>query len=162
MTLSSTSPNVRPITFKPAVLVNLPLILVGTAIVVYAVINAAWPSDFVNAPYNQTVSHQDRLTGHDRPADWPVETPLPRKSGYQLRRVLDGLVYYVLIQAVMAVIGLLIYGQRNFYLLLMVSGVYGIAYVAGLGVSTVGPLLSAGGFALILWGAVLGWLTSTR
>lgn len=161
MTLLSTSRNV-PTTLKPVLLVNVPLILVGLAIVVYAVLSAAWPSDFVNARRDQTVSHQERLTGHDRPADLPSEIALQRKPGYQLRRVLDGLVYYVIIQAALAIIGLVLYGERSLYLLLMVSGIYGIAYTAGLGVSTVGPILSASGFALLLWGAVLGWLTSMR
>lgn len=134
---------------RGTILVSLPLVLVGLLVVVFALLQAAWPADYKNASYHY-VSHWERLTGNDAPSE------VEREAGYNIRRTLDTLIYYMVLQSIVAVIGLAWLNERNLYLLLMVSGVYGILYAAGLGL-VIGPILTAAGFGLVLWGATLGY-----
>ncbi|NDJ86059.1 MAG: hypothetical protein GYB66_09250 [Chloroflexi bacterium] len=135
---------------------SLPLMVIGLFICLYALVNAAWPPDYANALPDASVSHRDRLIGNDKPED--VES-VERETGYQIRRFLDALAYFMLIQSVVAIVGLAWFTERALYLLLMVSGLYGVLYAAGLG-NIIGPILFAGGFALVLWVAVLGWFAT--
>ncbi len=134
-----------------SILVNLPLMIIGLLLVVIALLEGAWPADYENARYHY-VSHWDRLTGNDAPDNLEVN----RETGYYIRRTLDTIIYFMVLQGVVAVVGLAWLNERNLYLLLIVSGVYGILYAAGTGL-VIGPILTATGFALVLWGAALGY-----
>lgn len=144
---------------RDTILFSLPLSIIGLFIVVYALLNAAWPPDYVDAPDQPGVSHIRRLLGDDAPKDLPATIEVKRSDGYQLRRVLDALIYYVVLQGIIAVVGLAWLTERYLYGLLVVSGLYGTIYAATLG-NVIGPILTIVGFALVLWGAVLGWLTT--
>ncbi len=119
--------------------------------VVLALLYAAWPPDFV-APFPmENVSHWDRMTGNDMPDNRIVD----RTDGYAIRRGIDALAYYTVFQAIVAVIGLAWTGDRNMYILLVISGLFGIAYSASLGI-VIGPLIASVGYALILWSGIFG------
>ena len=142
---------------RDTILFSLPLSIIGLFIVVYALLNAAWPPDYEGAAFQRGVSHIDRLMGDDAPEDVTIE--IERSDGYRLRRVLDVLIYYMVLQSIVAIIGLAWLTERYLYGLLLVSGLYGMIYAATLG-NVIGPILIIVGFALVLWGAVLGWLTT--
>jgi hypothetical protein len=143
---------------RSAILASLPLVIVGLFLVMFALVNAKWPPDYLDAPYGQAVSHWQRLTGDDAPAP-PGGQPLEvtRPTGYELRRFLDALVYFAVLVGLGSVIGLAWLGERLFYLPLMVVGLYGLCYAAGIGLS-IGPMLAAAGFAPVFLGAMLGWI----
>lgn len=138
------------------ILANLPITLLGVALVVWALVDTAWPADFVSAFPSDTVSHWERLTGNDAPEDRIVQ----RSGGYAIRRGVDALAYYMVFQSIVAIIGLAWFNDRNMYVLLLISGVFGVAYSASLGI-TIGPLIAAVGYGLILWSGVLGLYSTT-
>ena len=142
------------------ILASLPLVIVGLLIVIFALLNAAWPPDYVGSEFrNQRVSHWQRLGGSDLPEDVLPDQEFERSSGYRIRRTLDALIYYMVFQAIVAVIGLAILNDRRLFFLLFISSVYGIFYAASMGI-IIGPLLTITGFALVLFSTVLGWFTS--
>lgn len=139
------------------ILANLPITLVGVALVVFALLEAAWPPDFVAPLPVETVSHWERMTGNDMPANRIVE----RREGYAIRRGIDALAYYTVFQSVVAVVGLAWSGDRNMYVLLVISGLFGVAYAASLGI-IIGPLIAAVGYALILWSGIFGMYSTVN
>ncbi len=142
------------------IMVGLPLMIVGLFIVVFALVNAPWPADFKDARNDQAVSHWQRMTGNDIPEEL-LQFGVERASGLRIRRILDALMYYMVFQAIVAIVGLAWIGERGLYWLLMISGIYGILYAAWLGI-LVGPILASCGFALVLWGAVFGWFSTQK
>lgn len=146
---------------RDAILISLPIGVIGLFMVVYALLNAAWPPDYENATASRTVSHPDRLLGHDIPPELATSGIVQRPEAYQLRRILDALVYYGAFQAILSIIGLAWWTKRFFYVPLALSGFYGTLYAASLG-SIIGPILTLFGFALVFWVGVLGWLTTTN
>ncbi len=138
------------------VLAGLPMALLGIFIVVLALLYMAWPPDFKDAPFNFTVSHWDRMAGSDVPAGQTVERP----SAYPIRRGLDALAYYMVFQSLVAVAMLAWMGDRTMYLLLVVSGGYGMVYAASSGLY-IGPIVAAVGYGMVLWSGILGWSAST-
>lgn len=138
------------------VLSSLPITLIGVTIVVFSLLYAAWPPDYLDAHFTATVSHWDRLTGNDVPVGQTVERP----SSYAIRRGLDALAYYMVFQSLVAVSVLAWAADRTMYLLLLVSGGYGIIYAASMGLH-IGPILTVIGFAMVLWSGLLGWSAST-
>jgi hypothetical protein len=142
-----------------AILASLPLITFGLFLIVFALVNAAWPPDYLNPPAGQTVSHWRRLIGDDVPGAPPPQVLRP--VAYELRRLLDGLVYVGVMAGIVSVVGLGWFGERLYYLPLMVTGLCGLLYSAGLGI-VIGPMLASAGFALVLLGAILGWLVTQR
>jgi hypothetical protein len=67
--------------------------------------------------------------------------------------------YFAVVQAIVAMIGLTLMGERYLYLLPMVSGLFGLIYSAMLGL-IIGPILFATGSALVLVGGIMGFLTT--
>ncbi|PJF45207.1 MAG: hypothetical protein CUN55_00120 [Phototrophicales bacterium] len=141
---------------QQAVLAGLPIGLMGVLLVVLALLYMAWPPNFKNAPSSYTVSHWDRMAGTDTPEGQNVERP----SGYIIHQGLDALAYYMVFQSLVAIGGLAWTGDRSMYLLLMVSGSYGIIYTASLGL-VIGPIVAAVGYGMVLWLGILGWSAHT-
>lgn len=139
-----------------AILSGLPIALVGIFVVVLSLLYMAWPPDFKNVPYGYSVSHWDRMTGADAPEGETVERP----TGYAVRRGLDALAYYMVFQSLVAIAVLAWVGDRTMYMLLIVSGGYGIIYTASTGL-LIGPILAAVGYGMVLWLGILGWSAST-
>jgi uncharacterized membrane protein len=142
------------------ILASLPLVIVGLLIVIFALLNAAWSPDYEGAAHrNQRVSHWQRLGGDDLPEDRLPDQEFERSSGYRVRRTLDALIYYMVFQAIVAVVGLALLNDRRLLLLLFISSIYGILYAVSMGI-VIGPLLTIVGFALVLFSTIFGWLTS--
>lgn len=134
---------------------SLPLILIGTALVILALWRAPWPADLLKSIPNYSVSHQERMLGRDLP-EGATETQRP--DGYSLFRIFDGLVYFALVQVVMATALFLWTGQRFLLLLVMVAGLYGALYSITLGL-VIGPQMAYVGFSGIFFAALLSWMT---
>lgn len=142
------------------ILASLPLVIIGLLIVIFALLNAAWSPDYEGATFsNHRVSHWQRLGGNDLPEDSLPDEEFERPSGYRLRRTLDALIYYMVFQAIVAVIGLALLNDRRLLFLLFISSIYGILYGVSMGI-VIGPLLTIMGFALVLFSTIFGWFTS--
>ena len=139
-------------------LFSLPLILMGLFLVVVALLFAAWPANYQDPPRSHFVSHWERLTGNDLPENI---TEVERTGNYRIRRTLDAVIYYMVIQGIIAIIGLAWLEERFLYWLLMVSGLYGVVYAMGIGL-IIGAMITLVGSTLILWGAIIGWLAANN
>ncbi len=142
---------------RGAVWVSLPLLILGFFLVAFALFNAAWPPDYLNADPSQHVSHWNRMMGKDRPIFNGAEVEVERPPAYAARRIVDAVAYISVIIGVLLLLGLAWWGERVFYLPLMVIGLYGLFYAIGLGI-VIGPILAAAGYTPIFLGAILGWL----
>lgn len=136
---------------------SLPLMIFGLFLVAFALFNAAWPPDYVDPIFGQTVSHWKRTMGNDAPLINGEPAKVERPPAYEARRVVDGLAYVSLVMATLLLLGLAWVGERIFFLPLMVIGLYGLCYSVGLGI-VIGPMLAAAGYAPVFLGSVLGWL----
>jgi hypothetical protein len=108
---------------------------------------------------------------------WPVvgKADAPPEFGPQFQRVLAGLggesqrgiagvvvdlsVYAILIGVVLMALRTLRTGKRDWLGGLIVAGLLGMAYVTGM-VLYIGPMISACGFSLIVFGGVVAWLAA--
>lgn len=126
--------------------------LLGGAIVILALLFMSWPPDYDNPFPYENVSHWARMTGNDAPDGRAVARP----SFYAVRRGLDALAYYMVFQSLVAIVGLAVVNDRNMYVLLIISGVYGIVYGGALGIA-LAPLTVAIGYAFILWAGIFGF-----
>lgn len=130
--------------------------VIGTGLVILALVAGPWPPDLLNARPGYTVSHQQRLLGKDAPED---AAEVERKPGYLLFRVFDGLVYVALSLVVIAMLALVFWRSRLFLMLMMVAGSYGAVYAMALGL-IVGPQMAFVGFSCIFFAAVISWITT--
>ncbi|MBI5930529.1 MAG: hypothetical protein HY862_14570 [Chloroflexi bacterium] len=142
---------------RGAVWVSLPLLILGFFLVAFALFNAAWPPDYLNADSGQHVSHLDRMLGKDQPIFNGTKVEVERPPAYLARRIVDAVAYISVIIGVLLLLGLAWWGERVFYLPLMVIGLYGLCYSVGLGI-VIGPTVAAAGYTPIFLGAVIGWL----
>lgn len=157
MVLDSTS---QENAFLHRFLVNLsilPVIVLGFLMVIFALGFAPWQADFEEATNFDTVSHWNRFTGNDLPENRDVERP----SGYLVRRIFDGTIYVSVIFGGMTVIALGFINRAWVFLPMIVLGLYGLLYAATSGL-TVGPMILAGGYAMVFFGAIFGWITSPK
>lgn len=135
---------------------TLPMIVIGFLIIIFALKEAPWEPDYVDAPPWESVTHWERALGNDIPAEgMEVERP----AGYSARRLLDFVIYGTIPLGAIAILLLGIFNNPTLFGILVGIGFYGIIYAGSSGF-TAGPLITAGGYALILVSATLGWLTS--
>lgn len=108
---------------------------------------------------------------------WPIiATPeVPPDFGPQFQRVARGLtgenprgivgvivdlsIYAILIAAVLMAVRTLRTGKRDWLGGVVVAGLLGMAYVTGM-VLYIGPMVSACGFSLIVFGGLVAWLAA--
>lgn len=134
---------------------SLPLISLGTLLVIVSLWKAPWPADLLKPIPNYTVSHHERFLGRDAPDGVDVgEHP----EGYLLFRIFDGVVYLALVQVILATLGLLLLGSRFLLVLVMLAGLYGAIYSVTLGL-VIGPQMAFIGFSCIFFAAFISWLT---
>ncbi len=134
---------------------SLPMVVIGFLIVIFALKEGPWKADYVNASPWDIVSHWQLATGDDTPDGREVERP----QGYEMRRLLDFVIYGTIPLGAVTILLLGILNHPSLFAILMGIGFYGIVYAGSTGL-TGGPLMTAGGYALILVSATLGWLTS--
>lgn len=142
---------------RGAVWASLPLVIFGFFLVAFALFNAAWPPDYLNANANQHVSHWNRMVGKDKPIFNGATLEVERPPAYLARRIIDAVAYISIIIGILLLMGLAWWGERVFYLPLIVIGLYGLFYSIGLGI-VIGPIVAVAGYTSIFLGAALGWL----
>ncbi|MCI0711982.1 MAG: hypothetical protein L0154_17645, partial [Chloroflexi bacterium] len=98
-----------------------------------------------------------RFTGNDLPENRDLKRP----SGYMVRRIFDGTIYVSVIFGGITVIALGFINRAWVFLPMIVIGLYGLLYAATSGL-TVGPMILAGGYAMVFFGAIFGWVTSPK
>ncbi|HEX3049289.1 MAG TPA: hypothetical protein VHP83_01440 [Aggregatilineaceae bacterium] len=138
------------------ILGSVPIITLGLLIVTYAILRAPWPSDPMS-PGWKPVSHLERVKGEQHPPDAVVIMNGPDKDlMWYARRGMDGIVVLMLaLGYVCVVLALWQSGQRPLMVLTVIGGL-GVFYSAFIGLY-LGPILTMGGFSLVLFGAGLGW-----
>ena len=140
---------------QSSILSGLPMALIGVVIVVIALLFMVWPPDFEGSFPTDNVSHWARLMGEDSPS----ERPVVRTDYYAVRRGVDALAYYMVFQSLVAIGGLALFADRHMYILLIISGLFGVVYAGALGL-VIGPMIAAVGYAFILLSGILGWYSN--
>ena len=134
---------------------TLPMMVVGFLLIIFALREAPWEPDYENAPPWESVTHWERAIGDDIPEGIQAERP----TGYAGRRLLDYVIYGTIPLGAITILLLGMFNNPTLFGILVGIGFYGVIYAGSSGF-TAGPLMIAGGYALILVSATLGWLTS--
>lgn len=134
---------------------TLPMIVIGFLLIIFALREAPWQPDYENVPAWESVTHWERAVGDDIPEGIEAE----RVGGYDARRLLDFVIYGTIPLGAITILLLGIFNNPSVFGILVGIGIFGIIYAGSSGF-TAGPLMLAGGYALILVSAILGWLTS--
>ncbi len=140
---------------RRALLVGVPVILLGLLLVTVAMLKAPWPSDPASL-YNTTVSYSERLQG--KSVISAAETRTPDWYG---RRVFDGLALGLLVTGYFSVVLMIWSNEWRALILLVLLGMGGTLYGGSVGLYA-GPILTTGGFALVLFGAGLNLISQTH
>jgi hypothetical protein len=131
---------------------SIPIITLGLLLVTIAMLLAPWPPDQAVST-NRSVSYLERIAG--RQIDVPTG-----QSGKTLvwygRRVLDVLLVCILVMGYGSMALLAWRSEHRALIALIVIGALGTLYTGFLGLYP-GPILAAGGFALVLFDAGLNW-----
>jgi hypothetical protein len=135
-----------------SILVSMPIIVLGLIIVTFAVLKAPWPPD--PRQYGRTVSHFERLRGDQ--AESAASENDSEDADWYWRRVIDGAVLLALVLGYAGTCALIGLNQPRVLPGLMANGLVGVICGAWGGLE-LGPMLTAGGFSLTLFGAGLGW-----
>jgi hypothetical protein len=137
---------------RRTLLAGVPVILAGLLLVTVAMLKAPWPSDPLSL-VNTTVSYSGRLRGLTITAS----SKTPEWYG---RRVFDGLALGLLFTGYISV-GLIIWANEwRVLIVLVLVGIGGVLYGGSIGL-TIGPILTTGGFALVLFGAGLNLISQS-
>ena len=131
--------------------------LVGLLLVIVSLVWGKWLPDYENANRGHVVTHQQRLLGQDEPLGASVE----RRPGYIFYRVLDGLVYLALAQAMMGLLALTWRYDHFFVGLMAAAGLYGMIYCAEQGL-IVGAQIAFVGFSFIFMASGLELLSNYK
>ncbi|NDJ79171.1 MAG: hypothetical protein GYB65_23215 [Chloroflexi bacterium] len=147
------------------ILTVVPIVVLGLLMVTFALVAAPWPSDPSAPIADQTVSHIERLRGKQpEPLPFPAEEEQDKNAAWYGRRVFDGMIWLLVVAGYLSVLALWRYPQwlsaTWVSLAWIMLGAVGVLYGALIGLYP-GPILTAGGFALVLIGGGLGW-TSQR
>ncbi|MBX3081341.1 MAG: hypothetical protein KF716_06870 [Anaerolineae bacterium] len=123
------------------------IVLIGTAIVLVALLLLQWPIVKQAGP----------------PADYGPQFQRILVVGESSRgivgAIVDVSVYAMLIAAIVLAVRTLRTGRRDWLSPLIVVGLLGLAYVTGM-VLYIGPMVGACGFSLIIFGGLVGWIAS--
>lgn len=141
---------------RSALASSLPIVTIGLLIVTVAMLFGPWPSDpFISGA--KTISHLDRLRGTIvGPSSVTVDEDAFKTTAWYARRVFDGVSLGLLVGGYAGVALAIWHNVTGALLALTLIGVMGILYAAVVGLYP-GPILTLGGFSLVLIGAGLGW-----
>jgi hypothetical protein len=133
---------------------SVPIVTLGLLLVTLAMLLGPWPPDQAT-PTNGSISYFERIGGRQIgvPAGQSGKTPV-----WYGRRVLDVLVFCMLIMGYGSMALLAWQNEHRALIALIVIGVLGTLYAGFVGLYP-GPILATGGFALILFGAGLNWVS---
>ncbi|MBN2305885.1 MAG: hypothetical protein JXQ72_15485 [Anaerolineae bacterium] len=138
---------------------SLPVVTLGLLLVTLAVVFAPWPSD--PPVYGQAVSHFERLRGKDIIPAILTDRETDHTAGWYGRRLLDGLVLALLVMGYANLFVIIRWRVWRALIALTLIGALGVAYSVSVGLY-LGPMVMAGGFSLVLFGAGLSWASYTR
>src|SRR5450432_3349258 len=128
----------------------LPIVIVGFALVLVALLVLLWPNGQWGDDGVVTMPHIVRLM-----------TPLLHENGVNLpRRILDIGIYAVVVAGLVLLVQAWRQGRRNALVGLMFVGILGLSYVSGMALYT-GPMIGTCGFMLILFGGLVAWVSTT-
>lgn len=127
----------------------MPLVLLGFALVLTALLLLLWPTGQFGEQNVQTIPHILR-----------VVRPMIGESALNIpRRILDVAIYLVVIIGIGFLVVAWRRGTRNSLLGLIGIAILGLSYVSGMALYT-GPAVGTCGFLLILFGAMVAWIIS--
>jgi hypothetical protein len=154
------SASARPSERWWSLLSSVPVITLGLLLVTLAMLKAPWPPD-PESVIGTTVSYAARLQG--KHADLPLATNSAayQTSAWYGRRLLDGLALGLVIVGYFSVTLMIMLDEWRALVLLMLIGVVGTLYGGSVGLY-IGPIVTTGGFALVLFGAGLNLISHYR
>ena len=127
----------------------MPLVLLGFVLVLTALLLLLWPTGQFGQQDVQTIPHILR-----------VVRPMIGESALNIpRRILDVAIYGVVIIGLGFMVVAWRRGTRQSLLGLIGIAILGLSYVSGMALYT-GPAVGTCGFLLILFGAMVAWMTS--
>lgn len=136
------------------------MVTLGLLLVTFAMLRAPWPPD-PQSVYGTTESYFDRLRGKSAPPPYVDAESADKSTAWYARRVADGMALALLLAGYVSTGFALWWDNRRMLAALMVIGAFGTCYGSTVGLFT-GPILTIGGFALVLFGAGLHWLSQTQ
>ncbi len=149
-----------PLTIRRSALLGIiPIVTLGLLLVTAAMLRAPWPPDQPASTFGVTVSYFDRIKGRQvgpppgREADQSSKAVM-----WYARRVIDGMVLALLVAGYASVTLAIWSNDGRILAVLTVIGGIGTMYGGSLGLY-LGPILTTGGFALILFAAGLSWVS---
>ncbi len=145
---------------RGSVIGSLPIVTLGLLLVTFALMRAPWPPD-PQSVYGTTESYFDRLRGRDVPPPYVNGESADKSTAWYARRVADGLALALLVAGYVSTGFALWLDNRRMLTVLIVIGACGTCYGGMVGLFA-GPILTIGGFALVLFGAGLHWLSQTQ
>jgi hypothetical protein len=140
-----------------SVLSSLPVITLGLMLVTMAMLKAPWPPDPVSLT-GKTVSFSERLQGQPPGPTLSAESAADRSAVWYGRRVLDGLALGLLVIGYLSVTLMIWSDEWRVLIVLTLVGIAGTIYGGLIGLY-LGPILTTGGFALVLFGAGLNLIS---
>lgn len=136
---------------------SLPAITLGLLLVTIAMLRAPWPPD-PESLTGETVSYSERLQGQQLDPTLSAESASDRSAEWYGRRVLDGLALGLLVIGYLSVTLMIWSEEWRVLIVLTLVGIAGTIY-GGLTGLYLGPILTTGGFALVLFGAGLNLIS---
>jgi len=145
---------------RGSVIGSLPIVTLGLLLVTVAILRAPWPTD-PQSVYGTTESYFDRLRGKEAPPPYVDGASADKSAAWYARRAADGMALVLLLAGYVSTGFALWSENRRMLAVLIVIGACGTCYGSMVGLFA-GPILTIGGFALVLFGAGLHWLSQTQ
>jgi hypothetical protein len=143
---------------RRSLLSSVPVITLGLLLVTIAMLKAPWPSD-PESLTSTTVSYGERLQGKQASSFIVVDKAAKSPEWYG-RRILDGLALSLLVLGYLGVTLMIGLNEWRALIMLTLVGISGTLYGGSVGLYA-GPILTTGGFALVLFGAGLNLISQT-
>lgn len=137
----------------------IPIVTLGLLFATVAMLRAPWPPDQPASTFGATVSYFERLQGKQvGPPQGADADQSSKTSLWYARRVLDGIALGLVVVGYASVALAIWSNDGRILMILTVIGVIGTVYGGSVGLY-LGPILTTGGFALILFAAGLSWVS---
>jgi hypothetical protein len=142
---------------RRSLLVCVPVITLGLLMVTIAMVKAPWPSD-PESLVNTTVSFSERLQGKQAGSAVAIASRVDRTPDWYGRRIFDGWALGLLVIGYISVALMIWSNEWRALMILTLVGIGGTLYGGSVGLYP-GPILTTGGFALVLFGAGLSLIS---
>lgn len=139
---------------------SVPVITLGLLLVTIAMLKAPWPAD-PESLTGATVSYRERLQGKQASSRLIAESETERSAAWYGRRILDGLALSLLVAGYIGSGLMILSNEWRVLIGLTLVGIGGTLYGGAVGLYA-GPILTTGGFALVLFGAGLSLISQSE